>query len=174
MCIARHAQNTQNKNVVYFCNISQKTWRMKFNFCLQINTKVFHKLVVSLWVCIARHTQSAQCNKFAISLKYLRENMKVEVDFLPGDKHQVSSNLHCHFRCMCPSMPKLSKKTNLLFLCNIVRKKWVKLIFCIQITMTVSYKLILWFLMGMVKHSQSFQNSKFTMSLQCLKNEVRD
>ena len=28
-------------------------------------------------------------------------------------------------------------------------------------------------LMGMVKHSQSFQNSKFSMSLQYLKKEVR-
>ena len=28
--------------------------------------------------------------------------------------------------------------------------------------------------MGMVKHSQSFQNSKFAMSLQYLKKEVRD
>ena len=33
-------------------------------------------------------------------------------------------------------------------------------------------KLILWFLMGMVKHSQSFQNSKFAMILQYLKKEV--
>ena len=28
--------------------------------------------------------------------------------------------------------------------------------------------------MGMVKHSQSSQNSKFSMSLQCLKKDVRD
>ena len=50
----------------------------------------------------------------------------------------------------------------------------MKLIFCIQTSMKVSYKLILWFLMGMVKHSQSYQNSKFAMSLQYLKKEVRD
>ena len=40
--------------------------------------------------------------------------------------------------------------------------------------MKVSYKLILRFLMGMAKHSQSFQNNKFAMSLQYLKKEVRD
>ena len=50
----------------------------------------------------------------------------------------------------------------------------MKLIFCIQTSMKVSYKLILWFLMGMVKHSQSYQNSKLAMSLQYLKKEVRD
>ena len=57
-------------------------------FCLQINTTVFHNLIVSLKVCVARHAQSTQNNKFAISLQYLKENVKVEVDFLPADKHQ--------------------------------------------------------------------------------------
>ena len=66
-------------------------------------------------------------------------------------------------------------QNNKFVICSILRKKWVmKLIFCMQISMKVSYKLILWFLMGMVKHSQSSQNSKFAMSLQYLKKEVRD
>ena len=44
-------------------------WGTKLNFLrLQINTKVFNKLIVSLWLCIARHVQSTQ-NKFAISLQ---------------------------------------------------------------------------------------------------------
>ena len=40
--------------------------------------------------------------------------------------------------------------------------------------MEMSYKLILRVLMGMVKHSQNSQSSKFAMSLQYLKKEVRD
>ena len=72
-------------------------------------------------------------------------------------------------------MPKLPKITSLLFLCNILRKKWVmKSIFCMQMSKKVSCKLILWFLMGMMKNSQSSQNSKFAISLQYLKKEVRD
>ena len=43
-----------------------------------------------------------------------------------------------------------------------------------QLSMKVSYKLILWYLMWMVKYSQSSQNSKFAMSLQYLKKEFRD
>ena len=39
--------------------------------------------------------------------------------------------------------------------------------------MKISYKLMLWFL-AMVKHLQSFPNSKFAMSLQYVKKEVRD
>ena len=59
---------------------------MKLIFCLY--TKVFDKLIVSLWMCVARHAQSTQNNKFAISLQYLKENVKNEVDFLPADKYQ--------------------------------------------------------------------------------------
>ena len=39
---------------------------------------------------------------------------------------------------------------------------------------TVSYKVILSFLMGMIKHSQSTQSNKFAISLQYLKKEVRN
>ena len=47
-----------------------------------------YKLIASLWVCIARHPQSTQNNKFTISLQYLKENIKDEADVLHKDKHQ--------------------------------------------------------------------------------------
>ena len=40
--------------------------------------------------------------------------------------------------------------------------------------MKVSYKLILGFLMEMVKHSESSESRKFAMSLQYFKKEVGD
>ena len=43
-------------------------------------------MIVSLWVCIAKHSQSINNNKFTISLQYLKENVKDEVDFLAADK----------------------------------------------------------------------------------------
>ena len=39
-------------------------------------------------ICIARHAQSTQSNKFAIFLQYLKQNVNDEADFLHGDKHQ--------------------------------------------------------------------------------------
>ena len=54
---------------------------MKLIFCLQINMKVSYIVVVSLWVCIARHVQSTQYKKFAIFLQYFKENMGDEFDF---------------------------------------------------------------------------------------------
>ena len=87
---------------------------------------------------------------------------------------KVYSNWYYHSRYVWSGMPKLPSITSLLFLCNTLRKKWViKLIFCMQISMKVSYKSIAWFLMVMVKHSHGSQNSKFAMSLQCLKKEMR-
>ena len=56
---------------------------------------------------------------------------------------KVSSNWYFHFRCVWPGMAKLTKITTLLFVCNILRQKWaLKLIFCMQINIIVSYKLI--------------------------------
>ena len=57
-------------------------------FIFGTNIEVFYKLIVSLLVCIASHTQSTQNNKFTICFQYLNENVKHEVVFLPADKLQ--------------------------------------------------------------------------------------
>ena len=44
-------------------NNSRKKWMMKFIFGMQIKIEVFYKLMLSLWVCATRHSQSTQ-NKF--------------------------------------------------------------------------------------------------------------
>ena len=59
----------------------QKNMGLKWFFCLQINTKVFYKMIV-FWMCVNRLAQSTQNNKFAIYLQYLKENEKNQVDFL--------------------------------------------------------------------------------------------
>ena len=86
VCVTRNTQGTQNK-FAYLCNVSRKAEGMKLNLCLQINTKVFYKFIVSLWVYLER-TQSTQNNKFTISLQYLKENVKNKGGFLPADKSQ--------------------------------------------------------------------------------------
>ena len=88
MLVNIKAQSTQNKNFTYLCNISSKTWGMKLIFCMQINVKVFYKIIVSLWVRVARHAQSTENRNFAISLQYVKENVKDEIGFLPPDQRQ--------------------------------------------------------------------------------------
>ena len=65
----------------------QKNMGLKWFFCLQINTKVFYKVIV-FWMYETTLVQSTQNNKFGISLQYLKENGKNEVEFLLADKHQ--------------------------------------------------------------------------------------
>ena len=47
------------------CNISRKTWMMKCILGIQRNSKIFYKVILSFWVCAARHAQSTQNRKFA-------------------------------------------------------------------------------------------------------------
>ena len=68
------------------CNNLRKKWMMKFIFCMQTNIKVIYKIIVSLWVCVARHAQRTENNKFTRYSQYLKENVKDEVDFLSIDK----------------------------------------------------------------------------------------
>ena len=39
-------------------------------------------------MCVSRHAQITQYNKFAISLQYLKKELSDEVDFLHVDKHE--------------------------------------------------------------------------------------
>ena len=87
----------------------------------------------------------------------------------------VSSSWYSHFRSVWPGMPKLGKIKSLLFFCNVLRNKWViKLIFCMQINIQVSYKLILWFWCWWSNIPKVLKIA----SLQCLHNiskkDVRD
>ena len=83
------------------------------------------------------------------------------------------SNWYYHFRCVWPGMPKLPKITSLLFLYNMLRKKWViQLIFYMQISMKACCKLILRFFDGYGQVFPKFPKkqvcSVFTISLKKL------
>ena len=71
-----HVQSTQNK-FPYLCNISIKECGIKLIFCLQINIKVFYKMIVS--PCMPKAPKTT-------GLQYVKENEKDEVDFLPDNK----------------------------------------------------------------------------------------
>ena len=73
------------KSLHIFAISFKKHGRWNWFFCLQINTNVFSKIIVSRWVYVACYAQN---NKFALSLLSLKENIKNEGDFLPADKRQ--------------------------------------------------------------------------------------
>ena len=116
----------------------------------------------------------------SLQYQYIKENVNDEVEFSPADKHQRFLQIYSLFLDgYGQAFPKYpNNKFGISLQClkkNSPRKKWViKLVFCMQINMKVSYKLILQYLMETVKHPQSSQDSKFPMSLQYLRKEVRD
>ena len=126
---------------------------MKLFFCQQINKKFFYKLIVSIWVCVARHVQSTQNNKFAMSLQYLMENIKG------------------FFKLILSFQVTLI--TSLLFLRNILRKKSVRKLIFLHADEHQSFQMLtLLFLMEVTRHVQSTQNMMLVMFLQYLKEKL--
>ena len=76
-------------------SISRKTWMINLIFCLQINIKGFFKLLLSFYVCVARHPQITQNNKFALSLQYLKKELSDEVDLLHAGEHENLLRIDC-------------------------------------------------------------------------------
>ena len=130
---------------------------------MQINIKVFYKFIASFWVCGATHAQSTQNNKSALSLQYLKEKLKGKVNFQPADKYlQRFLQIDTVILSVWLGMRKLPK----------IRKKGVmKLIFCMQMSIKVSYKLIQYFFDG---GQSSIPKVSKIASWQCLKKEARD
>ena len=116
------------------------------------NIKVFYKMIVSLWVCIARHAQSTQNKRFTIYLQYVKENVKNAVDILPADKHR-----------------RFLQTDTIIFRCAISLQHLKKVVSdAVDFLHADKHESLLqidiMILMEMFKYSQSSQNSKFTMS----------
>ena len=63
----------------------------KYESLLQIDSMILMGMV--------KHSQSSQNSKVAMFLWYLKKEVKDEVDFLRGDKHQ--SSLKIYFNILC-------------------------------------------------------------------------
>ena len=57
-------------------------------FGLQTSRKAFYKIDTMILMGIVKHLQSSQNSKFTMSLRYLKKEVRDEVDFLHVDKHQ--------------------------------------------------------------------------------------
>ena len=145
---------------------------------LQIDT-------IILGLCVARHAQIAQNNKFVISLQNVLKKWVAKLIFHMQISMKVSWKLvvlilmeivkhsqNCKFTTSLQYLKKKKKK-----------KKKKDADFCMQINIKVFYNLIsiLWafscrvvasLLMDMTKHSQSTKSNKFAISLQYLKKKL--
>ena len=73
-----------------------------------LGVNVFHKLILSLLMGMIKHSQSTQINKFAISLQYLKKEVREGVNFLHLDKHQSFYKLALFWR-KWPGISKVPK-----------------------------------------------------------------
>ena len=78
----------------------------------------------------------------------------------------VSCKLISVFLVAIPRNAQSPKITVVQDLCNISSKKAaMNLIFCMQVNIKLSYKLMLWILVGKASNAQSTQKNKFAKSL---------
>ena len=78
------------------CNISRKMRSvvMKCILGMQINIEIFYRLILSFWVCIARHSHSIQNKKFAYICNIFRKTREVKLNFSMDIRYFTSSFRH--------------------------------------------------------------------------------
>ena len=110
MVMVKHSQNSPKSKFVMPLQYLRKKVRDEFDFLhadkhqsfLQVDfnilgIKVSYKVILSLLMGRIKHSQSAQSNKFAISLQYLKKKLGMEFIFLHAEKHQSFYKLALSF-----------------------------------------------------------------------------
>ena len=77
-----------------------------------------------------KNSQSAQSNKFTISLQYLKKEVRNGVHFLHADKHQSFYKLALSFLMEVASYVQSTQNRNLVIFLQDVKKKLSQLLLC--------------------------------------------
>ena len=94
--MSSHYLNEEVRDEVDFLHVDkyQSSLHVDFN---NLGIKVSYKVILSLVMDMIKHSQSTQCNKFAISLRYLKKEVSDGVHFLHADRHQSFYKLALSF-----------------------------------------------------------------------------
>ena len=126
---------------------------------MNINIKVFYKLITSFLLAVARHVQSTQNNNLANSLQYLEKEGKVEVDFLHADKHIQKDNKSRIFKHLYSSATCFDLHNSLCF--KIINKANSKFDLKINEALHINWRKPKWKLKCTAK---SFSSHPFTIA----------
>ena len=136
---------------------------------------------------MVRHAQVTQNNNFAISLQYLKQEVRGEVDFVHAEKHEGFLQLNTMILIGMAKHSQSSQNSKFAMSLQYLKKEvrdetdflhadkhqsFLQVDFD-TLGIEVSYKVILLLLMGIIKHSQSTKSNKLAISLQYLKKEFR-
>ena len=122
MLIVKHSQCFQNTKFTMSLQYLIKEVRDEVDFFhvdkhqsflpVHFNTmgiKDAYKLILSWLLGMIKHSQSTQSNKFAISLQYLKKEIRKGVHFLHADEHQSFYKLGLLFLTEVARMSKVTK-----------------------------------------------------------------
>ena len=118
------------KLIFFHTDKHQRFLQVDFN---TLGIKVSYKVILSLLMGMIKYSQNTRRNKFAISLQYLKKEVRNRVHFLHADKHQsfykftllFSAEVARHIqsiqnRKLVMFLQYLKKKVSQLLLCSIV------------------------------------------------------
>ena len=80
--------NHPNNKLAIFCNISRKKWVIKLKFRMQISMNISYKFLQWILMRMVKHFQNSQNSKSAMSLQYLKIEVRNRVHFLRADKQK--------------------------------------------------------------------------------------
>ena len=94
----------------------------KHESLLQIDTMILIGMV--------KHSQSSQNSKLAMSLQYLKKELRDEVDFLHGDKHQSFNKLESSFLMEVAKFVESTQNRNSVIFLEYAKKKEWQILLC--------------------------------------------
>ena len=129
--IVKHSQSSQNSKVTMSLQYIKKEVRKGVHFQLadehqsflqvDLNTsgiKAAYKVTLSLLLCLIKHFQSTQSNKFAIPLQYLKKEVRKGVHCVHADEHQSFQKLGLLFLIEVARMSKVTKTRSSGYFCK--------------------------------------------------------
>ena len=94
----------------------------KHESLLQIDTMILMGMV--------KYSQSSQNSKVAMSLQYLKKELRDEVDFLHGDKHQSFNKLESSFLMEVAKFVESTQNRNSVIFLEYAKKKEWQILLC--------------------------------------------
>ena len=153
----------------FVINFSYKQSKMKINFFMEISAPILR--LAKFWVS-SYGSKCCQPIKFQDSLNCNNSRNKWMMKFI--FRMQINIEVFLPF-WVCITRHSESTQNNFACLVDISGKTWgMRLIFCLQINPDVLNNLIVPLWMGVDRHAQTTQSDKFTISLQHLKEHLKD
>ena len=129
----KHSRSSQNSKFAMSLKYLKKEVRDVIDFFLNedkhqsflkvdfntLGIKVSYKVILSILLGMNKHFQHIQSNKFAISLQYLKKEVRNGVHFLHADKHQSFYKLGLLFLMEVASYVQCTQKRKLVIVSQV-------------------------------------------------------